>query len=394
MTFKRASFALRRDAGAGHALPKGGPGLGRAHRQRPRAGAQLAADGAGLSWRSPCCWARFCSWFGRSGAATPYIVEVDATGAARAPSGRRSRPTSPATPRSPSIWRASSTTCARSRIDPVVVRQNWLRAYDVVTDRAAVSLNEYARENDPFQRIGRETVAVEVTSVVRASESSFQVRWLERQFDGGALKDTRRLTGLFSIRDHPAAHRRAGAQEPARHLRARLQLVAGRRRHRRAEMTARHSPCPRHQPCRRRRAACASAASRSRKSRSSTARPSRRQRASPSPSPRPPTSRSPNPCRFPASSSPSRPRQRARTAPRAHPRFRPRSASPPPSAAPASSPARTATSMPSRSTPTPSGALSTLCRRQSGHRHRAWSPARSSSPSPPAIPCAGSSATP
>ena len=68
-----------------------------------------------------------------------------------------------------------------------------------MTDRAAVTLNEYARENDPFARIGRETVAVEVTSVVRASDSSFQLRWLERIFEGGAFKDTKRLTGLFSI---------------------------------------------------------------------------------------------------------------------------------------------------------------------------------------------------
>ena len=84
-------------------------------------------------------------------------------------------------------------------IDPVVVRQNWLKAYDFVTDRAAVTLNEYARDNDPFAKVGRETVAVEVTSVVRASDSSFQVRWLERSFEGGALKDTKWLTGLFSI---------------------------------------------------------------------------------------------------------------------------------------------------------------------------------------------------
>jgi type IV secretion system protein VirB5 len=69
--------------------------------------------------------------------------------------------------------------------DSVVVRQNWLKAYDFVTDKAAVTLNEYARDNDPFARVGRETVAVEVASVVRASESSFQVRWVERTFEGG-----------------------------------------------------------------------------------------------------------------------------------------------------------------------------------------------------------------
>ena len=121
-------------------------------------------------------------------------------------------------------------------IDPVVVRQNWLKAYDFVTDRAAVTLNEYARDNDPFAKVGRETVAVEVASVVRASDTSFQVRWLERIFEGGALKDTKRLTGLFSIVITPPRTVEAGAQEPARHLRAHLQLVAGRQRGR-AEMS-------------------------------------------------------------------------------------------------------------------------------------------------------------
>jgi type IV secretion system protein VirB5 len=96
----------------------------------------------------------------------------------------------------------------------VVVRQNWLKAYDFVTDRAAVTLNEYARNNDPFAKVGRESVAVEVTSLVRASESSFQVRWLERLFEGGALKDTKYLTGLFSV-VIATAHRRGGAQEPS-----------------------------------------------------------------------------------------------------------------------------------------------------------------------------------
>jgi type IV secretion system protein TrbF len=34
---------------------------------------------------------------------------------------------------------------------------------------------------------------------VRASDSSFQVRWLERVFDGGAARETRALTGIFTI---------------------------------------------------------------------------------------------------------------------------------------------------------------------------------------------------
>ena len=86
-----------------------------------------------------------------------------------------------------------------------MVRQNWLKAYDFVTARAAVTLNEYARANDPFARIGRETVAVEVASVVRASDSSFQIRWLEKNFEGGALKATSRLNVTFAEPMSPEA---------------------------------------------------------------------------------------------------------------------------------------------------------------------------------------------
>jgi type IV secretion system protein VirB5 len=137
-------------------------------------------------------------WLGRSASIVPYIVEVDPRGGARAvgPAAESYKPSDAQI--AFHLARFVDNVRALS-IDPVVVRQNWLKAYDVVTDKAAVTLNEYARENDPFAKVGRETVAVEVTSVVRASDRSFQVRWLERIFEGGALKDTKRLTGLFSL---------------------------------------------------------------------------------------------------------------------------------------------------------------------------------------------------
>jgi len=84
-------------------------------------------------------------------------------------------------------------------IDPVIVRQNWLKAYDFATARAANTLNDFARENDPFSKVGERTVAVEVSSVVRASDTSFQIRWLERTYLNGSLSRTDRWTGVFSI---------------------------------------------------------------------------------------------------------------------------------------------------------------------------------------------------
>jgi type IV secretory pathway TrbF-like protein/type IV secretory pathway VirB9-like protein len=176
-------------------------------------------------------------WVGRGASTVPYVVEVDPKGGARAvgPAVETYKPSDAQI----AFHLARFVDNVRSlSSDPVVVRQNWFRAYDVVTDKAAVTLNEYARQNDPFAKVGRETVAVEVASVVRASESSFQVRWQEQTFEGGALKDTKRLTGLFSVVIPTAGHRRGRAQEPARHLRARLQLVAGRgNEHGRAQMS-------------------------------------------------------------------------------------------------------------------------------------------------------------
>ena len=80
-----------------------------------------------------------------------------------------------------------------------MVRQNWLEAYDYTTDKGAATLNDYARTNDPFARIGQTSTAVEITSVVRASESSFQVRWIERNYVNGSPSGTERWTAVLSM---------------------------------------------------------------------------------------------------------------------------------------------------------------------------------------------------
>lgn len=82
--------------------------------------------------------------------------------------------------------------------DPIVVRQNWLRAYDFATDKGALALNDYARTNDPFALIGREQVGVDVTSVIRASPTSFRVAWVERRYRDGSLAETSRWTAILT----------------------------------------------------------------------------------------------------------------------------------------------------------------------------------------------------
>jgi type IV secretion system protein VirB5 len=60
-------------------------------------------------------------------------------------------------------------------------------------------LNDYARSNDPFSRIGQQSVAVQVNSVVRASDTSFQVRWTERRYVNGEAAGLERWTAVLSI---------------------------------------------------------------------------------------------------------------------------------------------------------------------------------------------------
>ena len=79
------------------------------------------------------------------------------------------------------------------------MRQNWLRAYEWTTDRGAAALNDYARANDPFTKVGRQQVAVEVSSVIRASPNSFRVAWTERHFENGQLSTTERWTAILTI---------------------------------------------------------------------------------------------------------------------------------------------------------------------------------------------------
>src|SRR5882672_1249862 len=58
---------------------------------------------------------------------------------------------------------------------------------------------EFARANDPFANVGLSSIAIEVTSVIRASQNSFQVRWIEHKYANGAASATERWTAILTI---------------------------------------------------------------------------------------------------------------------------------------------------------------------------------------------------
>jgi len=137
-------------------------------------------------------------WRSAQSIVTPYVVEVDTGGQVRAV-GEATTPYRPNDAQTAHHLARFITLVRSLSIDPVVVRQNWLDAYNYTTDRGAAVLNDYARSNDPFARIGQESVTVQINSVVRASDSSYQVRWSEHRFVNGAAAGIERWTAVVSI---------------------------------------------------------------------------------------------------------------------------------------------------------------------------------------------------
>lgn len=144
---------------------------------------------------------------------TPYVVEVDTLGETRAvgPAGEIYRPSDAQI----AYHLARFIENVRSlSIDPVIVRRNWLRAYDHATSQAVNTLNDYARQSSPFDKVGKQTVTVDVTSVVRSSENSFDLRWREVTFENGNPVESAVFRAVLTIVLKPPRNEQALAKNP------------------------------------------------------------------------------------------------------------------------------------------------------------------------------------
>ena len=158
------------------------------------------------SWRLACFGALALSaglagglvWQAARGSIVPWVVQVDKLGQAEtvSPATADYRPTDPQIAFHLARFIEQVKTIAT---DPVVVRENWLKAYDFTTDKGAHALNDYARTNDPFAQIGKVQVAVDVSSVIRATPDSFRVAWVERHYQDGNLSATERWSAILTI---------------------------------------------------------------------------------------------------------------------------------------------------------------------------------------------------
>jgi type IV secretion system protein TrbF len=137
-------------------------------------------------------------WQSLRGTVTPWVVQVDHLGQAQAvaPADGSYQPTDPQI----AFHLARFIEDIRGLpADAIVLRQDWLRAYDFTTDRGAAALNDFARNNDPFANLGKLQISVEVSSVIRASPSSFRVAWIQRTYENGSLSATERWAAILTI---------------------------------------------------------------------------------------------------------------------------------------------------------------------------------------------------
>ena len=162
------------------------------------------------NWRLACLGGLLLSgglasalvWQSLRGTITPWVVEVDKLGEARAgaPAEANFSPTDPQI----AFHLARFIEHVRSiPADPVVLRKDWLSAYDFTTTSGTQALNDYARSNDPFAEIGKRQVAVDVSSVIRASKDSFRIAWTERRYQDGSLLETSRWSAIVTVTIQP-----------------------------------------------------------------------------------------------------------------------------------------------------------------------------------------------
>lgn len=155
-----------------------------------------------LSISLSACLSVGLMWQATQSLVTPYVVEIDTSGEVRGVT-----PTvKDYIPSDAQIAFQLAEFIRKVRgvsSDPIVLRQNWLDAYDFATSRAAMTLSDYAVTHDPFSEIGVRSVSIDVESVVRSSDATFEVRWREAEFRSGVKQAVSAHTAQLTVITDP-----------------------------------------------------------------------------------------------------------------------------------------------------------------------------------------------
>lgn len=131
---------------------------------------------------------------------TPYVVQVNSDGVVQAVGPAQQTSYQPARPVIEYFIVQFVTNVRSLPLDPVLAKSHWLSAYSFLTKSAANTLSEIAVREQPFAKIGEETVDVRIKSVLPLTRESYQVRWEETSFGKeGVSLAVKGMTGIFYI---------------------------------------------------------------------------------------------------------------------------------------------------------------------------------------------------
>jgi type IV secretion system protein VirB5 len=88
-------------------------------------------------------------------------------------------------------------------LDPVVMRQQWTKAYQFLAGPAVNGMNEYAAADSGLRNVpgeGATARTVEIKNILQKSDGTFQVRWTETTYSNGIRRSKEDFTGLFQIK--------------------------------------------------------------------------------------------------------------------------------------------------------------------------------------------------
>lgn len=85
-------------------------------------------------------------------------------------------------------------------LDPVIARQNWLSAYQLVSGKAKDQLTRFARINKPLSAVGRETKSIEIKDYHPIGDHSYNFTWTQTTYGPkGVVKSVDLYDGIFTV---------------------------------------------------------------------------------------------------------------------------------------------------------------------------------------------------
>lgn len=85
-------------------------------------------------------------------------------------------------------------------LDPVVAKQNWLKAYAFLSPRGSALLTSLMRTDNPLNQLGKQTTTVTISSVNPLSPTTYDIDWTETAIGpNGQTLSQKNYAGVFTV---------------------------------------------------------------------------------------------------------------------------------------------------------------------------------------------------